>query len=99
LVTIADWRLPQVEVNFSHDDWPGTTAEVLAWNSGYDDPAATAVAMWKASPEHWAILSNPYWARIGCASGYSGGKWYFVCELWPAAAKPIVRMVPNTAFR
>lgn len=68
------------------------TAEVLAFNFGSADPVGTAVAGWRGSAPHNAILSNGSYGRIGCAQSDVAGVSYFACVLaagpLPAAPAP-----------
>lgn len=57
------------------------TAEVLAYNWGSSDPIGNAVASWRASPVHNAILSDASLGRIGCAQVVASGTSYFACVL------------------
>lgn len=97
LTTIAERRVVEVQTDWSHNGKPSDVAEVLAWNSGYSDPAAEAVSQWRASPDHWAILTNRTYTRIGCASAVLIEKTYFVCELaWPKPGATPAGIVPGT---
>lgn len=84
LTVIAEQRAAEVstDATFSHDLMRGGTAEVLAWNSGAADPAASALRQWRDSPVHWAILTDPSLVRIGCghATGQDGRD-VFACVL------------------
>ena len=65
------------ENSLTHDGW--TTAEVLACN--YTGPAR-AVEQWLGSPAHHAILSDPAYTDIGCASALGvGGAIFYACVL------------------
>lgn len=82
---------------------PGT-AEVLAFNTGYPDPIATAVSRWRASSGHNSILSNTSYGNIGCAEAVVDGTHWFACVLSsgplpPAPAPaPAAPLLPNTAL-
>jgi hypothetical protein len=108
LTAIAEARVVEIQgdENFNHDGWRDGTAEVLAWNADYPDPVAHAVGQWQGSPEHWAILADPTFTRIGCAHDLAtDGRDYFVCVL--AAGVPAVQpvdptsggeLIPNTRY-
>lgn len=81
LVSLAQKRSAELVTDFSHNGWPGTTDEVIAWNSGYADPLAAAVVAWMASPDHRAILVDPSLNEIGCGWTVSGSRTYVACEL------------------
>lgn len=77
--------------------------ETIAWNTTGD--LAWMVAGWLASPGHAAVLLNPDYTRIGCATahlliaipGVTGSAgWYGVC-IFSALAGPVT--IPNTAMR
>lgn len=81
LVSLAQMRSAELVTDFSHDGWPGTTDEVIAWNSGYADPLSAAVTDWMASPDHRAILVDSSLNEIGCGWTVSGSRTYVACEL------------------
>ena len=72
------------ENSLTHDGW--TTAEVLACN--YSGPAR-AVEQWLGSAPHHAILSDPAYTEIGCATAYgAAGAMFFACVLMWGTEKP-----------
>lgn len=80
LVSVAEQRVVEIQTNFSHDGMQ--TAEILAWNAGYgsaEDSAERAVQQWVGSPPHWAIMSDPSYNRIGCATALTGDTYWYVC--------------------
>ena len=89
-------RAVEVQTDFSHCCLASNEAEIIARNSGFDDPEAQLVASWLASPDHAAILGNPDWHNIGCAVALSGARTYGVCLFAAAAAPP--NSMPNTAL-
>lgn len=98
LEALAKARAVEIVTDFSHDGWPGTTYEVIAWNAGYADPVAEAVNQWMGSPDHRAILTDPTLNAIGCGSAYSGGRTYFACELiHSAGATPTATPLPTAS--
>lgn len=100
LVTLAQKRSAEIVTDFSHNGWPGWTAEVIAWNSGYSDPLLAAVQGWRNSPEHWAILSDPYYTDIGCGWTVSGSRTYIACELiHTTGPAPTATPAPSTGPR
>lgn len=104
LTAIAERRVVEIQTDYSHNGKPSYTAEVLVWNSGYTDPVAEALIQWQASPDHWAILTNRAYTRIGCATAALVEKTYFACELTPgvpgatAAPAPVVPGTPPTVL-
>ena len=77
---LAHQRALQASVDFSHTG--ATTAEVLAYNSGFADPIATVISQWLGSPAHAALLSDPSFTSIGCgAVTTSDGTYYAACLL------------------
>lgn len=90
LTAIARQRVVEIQSSFSHDGIRAGTAEVLGWNRGSDDPVRTVAVAWRESPTHWAILSDRYWYRIGCAHDRtSDDRHWFACVLAPAVTGPI----------
>lgn len=62
------------------------TAEVLAYNGVGPE---RAVEQWQGSPSHDAILSDPQWGLIGCATHFDGVYHWSVCVLtWAPAPVP-----------
>ena len=91
LTAIAAQRAIAVQSDWSHNGKPPGVAEVLAYNSGFADPATQAMLQWRGSPSHWAILVDPAYTRIGCAAAPAGEITYFVCILaWPEAIEPLI---------
>lgn len=71
------------ENSLTHDGW--ITAEVLACN--YSGPAR-AIEQWQGSPPHHAILSDPSFDQIGCATAYGvAGAQFHACVL--IAGEPV----------
>lgn len=109
LTAIAERRVVGVQSDWSHNGWDPSTAEVLAWNSS-PDPVTTLALQWQDSPEHWGILTDPSYERIGCAIAQRDWQVFGVCvlatgtvpaplvETEPAPAPP-VELLPNTAVR
>ncbi len=91
---LAHQRALQASVDFSHTG--ATTAEVLAYNSGFADPIATVISQWLGSPAHAALLSDPSFDRIGCGSATVNGTYYAACLLsrGPAAIVPPAEVHP-----
>ena len=84
---LAHQRALEASVNFSHDG--STTAEVLAFNSGFADPIATVISQWLGSPAHAAILMDPTYTTIGCGSvTTSDGRYFAACLLAPGPSLP-----------
>ncbi|HEY6608993.1 MAG TPA: CAP domain-containing protein [Candidatus Limnocylindria bacterium] len=109
LHAIAHERVAQLAACdcLSHDGMQAGTAEVIAYNSGFPNPIASAVEQWKGSPPHDDILSNPEYGRIGCAELVADGTHWFACVLtWgalPPAPTPPPQgggtiLLPNTAL-
>lgn len=114
LTALAEVRVVEVQSVWGHryldelndGSWAGW-GEVMAYNAGFDDPAAHAAEQWQGSPEHWAILSDPAYTRIGCAADQAGARWYFVCIVGrpssvavappPPSKPPPADALPNTA--
>lgn len=83
---IAHQRAVEIADNFSHEGRRPGTAEVLAYNGL---GAARAVQQWLGSPDHFAILSDPQWGRIGCGSHVVDSVYYGVCVLtWGGEPEP-----------
>jgi hypothetical protein len=92
----------------NHDGIRPSTAEVIAFNGGADNPIQTVLNQWQESPPHNDILSNRSYGRIGCAELVDGDTHWFACvltwgELPPetqgAAAPPQGgALLPNTAL-
>jgi hypothetical protein len=98
---LAQRRAIEVSSDFSHAGWVAGTAEVLAWNSGSPDPAATTLAQWQGSPDHWAILTDPQYTLIGCGAHQVAERLYVACVLAAGPAptpNPPVIALPNTAL-
>ena len=77
---LAHQRALQASLDFSHVG--ATTAEVLAYNSGFADPIATVISQWLGSPAHAALLSDPSFDLLGCgAVTTSDGTYYAACLL------------------
>lgn len=75
----AERRVIEIQESFSHDGLRFT--EILAWNSGSNDPVASVMRQWRESPPHWAILSDPANTRIGCAVATTGvDVYWFACS-------------------
>lgn len=85
LHSIAHARVAEISCPgcMNHSLQRAGTWEVLAWNSGLGDPISGAIAGWKGSPVHNAILSDRSLGRIGCAQATVSGVDYFVCVLAP----------------
>lgn len=99
LTAIAESRVVEIQTDFSHAGAdPCCPLEVLAWESGHDDPLAYLVEKWRQSPPHWSILSDPTLTRIGCAAAStSDGRTFAVCVLaGPAAGAPTTASPPAT---
>lgn len=98
LTQIAEQRVIEIQTDWSHDQKPPQTWEVLVWNQGFSDPVTEAMRQWQASPEHWAILTNPSLTRIGCAHALSPDQRdFFACELMTptfVAGTPTSSIVP-----
>jgi hypothetical protein len=92
----AQQRAVEIQTNFGHCCLNGNEAEVIAWNAGFADPLAQLVSAWLASPEHSAILRDPAYRSIGCATALAGTRTYGVCILAAVVAPPAV--IPNTAM-
>lgn len=79
---IAHQRAVEIASDFSHNGQRDGTAEVLAWNSGFDDPVTNVLNQWLRSPEHDAILTNPVYTKIGCGSYTTDdGRYFAACVL------------------
>lgn len=74
---LAHQRALQASLDFSHTG--ATTAEVLAYNSGFADPIATVISQWLGSPAHAALLSDPSFDLLGCGSVTVNGTYYAAC--------------------
>lgn len=111
LVAHAERRVVEIQSNFSHWGVPSGWGEVLGWNRNQPEPVSAIVEGWRTSPGHWAILSDPDYTRIGCATDLdSENKYWFVCmvavpymdrhETPPAPSvtipKPITPTAPTT---
>jgi hypothetical protein len=84
---IAHQRAVEISTDWSHNGRREGTAEVLAYNSGFADPASKALSQWQGSPTHHAILSDPTYTRLGCGSHQTpDGTHWFACVL---AAEPV----------
>ena len=78
---IAHERVLEIVSDWSHNG-QDCCWEVLAFNQGFPDPVAKAVAQWQASPGHHAILADPNLTEIGCAEHVSAdGTHWFACVL------------------
>ena len=87
---IAHQRAVEISTDFSHAGIRPGTAEVLAYNGL---GAERAVQQWVGSPDHYAILMDPRWTRIGCGSHTTSGVYYTACVL---AGEPVeVARTPN----
>lgn len=82
---LAHQRALQASLDFSHTG--ATTAEVLAYNSGFADPIATVISQWLGSPAHAALLSDPSFDLLGCGAVTVNGTYYAACLL---SAEPVV---------
>lgn len=99
-------RAVQIETTFGHCCLSSGEAEVIAWNSGYADPLRELIDQWRHSPDHWLILADPVYTRIGCGTAVRDGATYGVCILaaghQPPAAPPPpappATTLPNTAL-
>jgi hypothetical protein len=83
LTAIAETRVVEISACaecFTHAGQPDNTWEVLAFTY-YEDPVERVVELWRESPEHWAILTDPSLTRIGCAYRLVADVHYFACEL------------------
>jgi hypothetical protein len=100
LHSIAHQRVAEISACatcMNHSLMRGGTAEVIAFNFGSADPIGGAVAGWRGSATHNAILSNTSYGRIGCAQTTVGVTSYFVCVLAPGplpAGAPAVAAAP-----
>jgi hypothetical protein len=83
---IAHQRAVEIASDWSHNGQRPGTAEVLAYNQGFADPASKAIEQWASSPTHAAILADPQWTRIGCAEYVTGNISWFACVL---AGEPV----------
>lgn len=92
---IAHQRAVEIVTDFSHAAMRPGTAEVLAWNSGYPDPAAHIVQQWLTSPVHLAILTNPAYTLMGCATHTVGVAFYAACVLSDGPTVPTVSPTPE----
>jgi hypothetical protein len=83
LTAIAEQRAIEVSCDgcFSHAGGVAGTWEVLAWNSGFTDPAGKALDQWRSSPSHWATLTDPTLTHIGCGHHQVAERHYFACVL------------------
>ena len=84
---LAHQRALEASVNFSHTG--ATTAEVLAYNSGFSDPIATVISQWIGSPAHAALLSDPSFTSIGCGAVTTpDGRYVAACLLAQEKKEP-----------
>jgi uncharacterized protein YkwD len=58
----------------------GWTGEVIAWNNyGGDVTAQTSVRLWQESPEHFEVITNRCFERMGTGAALAAdGKYYHV---------------------
>src|SRR5688500_20157108 len=74
----AQRRVIEVQSDWSHGGWDygqDGHAEIIA--ASYDaDPVMGLALAWQGSPPHWAILTDPKSARIGCALPHVGTAFY-----------------------
>lgn len=111
LQSVAAVRVIEIQTTFAHRPMPELVhwswGEVIAYNSGYADPIAQTVVMWRNSPTHWNILTGSY-THIGCASDWAGSRFYAVCLFGippagggvpppPAPYQPITDVLTDTA--
>ena len=84
-----------------HDLARSGTAEVLYTSTLMPNPVQSAVASWRASPGHNAILSDRSYGNIGCAEAAKGDTHWIACVLTfgplPPSA-PSVQSAPSTPF-
>lgn len=99
-------RAIEIQTDFNHCCLEPDEAEVIAWNSGYADPLGQLVIAWLDSGPHAAILIDPYWHSIGCATAVKGERIYGVCLFRgdPAFDTPgdpglVPGTIPDTAMR
>lgn len=99
-------RALEIQTVFTHCCLNGPEAEIIAWNSGRPDPIGYLVIQWLSSSPHQAILVDPYWHTIGCATaagtGANLGRTYGVCLFRgdPAFDTPdLPGTIPDTAMR
>lgn len=83
LTQVAETRVQEVVGTFEHRPMPELSdywwGEVIGWNRGMTDPAASIVDGWMLSPGHAVILRDSFYPRIGCAFTVRETTWYFVC--------------------
>ena len=84
---LAHQRALEASVNFSHTG--ATTAEVLAYNSGFSDPIATVISQWIGSPAHAALLSDPSFTSIGCGAVTTPDGRYVAACLLAQGSSPV----------
>lgn len=92
---IAHQRAVEIVTDFSHAAIRPGTAEVLAWNFGQPDPAAHVVQQWLTSPVHLAILTDPAYTLMGCATHTVGGALYAACVLATSLTPVSSELVPT----
>lgn len=101
LHAIAHQRVAEISACgcLEHSGMRPGTAEVLVWNRGQANPIASALAAWRGSPTHDAILSDGQFGRIGCAEQIVAGVHWFACVLaaGPLPAPPVI-VLPDTAM-
>ena len=95
LHALAHQRAVEIVDEFNHNGMRPGTSEVLAWNEGYDDPVAQAVAGWLGSPDHYRVLVDPNLTRIGCGSHVEDGVYYAACVM-ASGGNPTATAEPST---
>jgi hypothetical protein len=98
----AQVRAVQIQTNFAHCCLSQHEAEIIAWN-GEPDPVGYLVSQWLGSPAHAAILRDPVYRVIGCATATGTrldnlGLTYGVCILSAAPNVPPPATIPDTAM-
>lgn len=72
-------RAVQIQTDFSHCCLKYGEGEIIAWNAYYADPIGQLIQGWLGSPSHKAMMFNPVYDRIGCATSYLAPRTYGVC--------------------
>jgi hypothetical protein len=72
-------RAVEIQTDWGHCCVSWGEGEIIAWNSGQDDPISYLVGQWIGSPEHHVIMFDPDYDRIGCATSYRAPRTYGVC--------------------
>lgn len=75
----AAGRVVQIQTEWGHCCLSYGESEIIAWNSGYEDPIGQLILGWLGSEPHRATMFSARYDRIGCATSYLAPRTYGVC--------------------